>query len=83
MCVVKRGTFEMRVSKKKHMGSIIKNGLLIVITIGVFNQLMAKGDYKATPFVISKELASRQVYPIINRDDFSYKFSRGIKRIFN
>ena len=32
----------MRVSKKKHMGSIIKNGLLIVITIGVFNQLMAQ-----------------------------------------
>jgi hypothetical protein len=49
----------------------------------VFNQLMAKGDYKATPFVISTELASRQVCPVMNRDDFSYKFSRGIKRIFN
>ncbi len=49
----------------------------------VFNQLMAKGDYKATPFVISKELASRQVCPVMNRDDFSYKFSRGVKRIFN
>lgn len=49
----------------------------------VFDQLMAKGKYNAKPFVISKEMAAMQVCPVMNKDDFSYKFSKGIKRIFN
>ena len=49
----------------------------------IFDQLMAKGNYNATRFVISKEMAAMQVCPVMNKDDFSYKFSKGIKRIFN
>lgn len=49
----------------------------------VYDALMAKGNYKAERFLISDEMASRQVCPVMNRDGFSYKFSQGIKRIFN
>jgi len=49
----------------------------------VYDQLMAKGGYKAERFLISDEMAARQVCPVMNRDGFSYKFSQGIKRIFN
>lgn len=49
----------------------------------VFNQLSTKGNYLAERFVISDELASKKVCPAMNTDSFSYKFSRGIQRIFN
>ena len=49
----------------------------------VFNQLMMKGNYKAQRLVIPKELASKSVCPAMSDDSFSYKFSRGIQRIFN
>jgi hypothetical protein len=49
----------------------------------VFTQLSAKGNYQAERFVISDELASKKVCPAMNTDSFSYKFSRGIQRIFN
>lgn len=49
----------------------------------VFEALMAQGNYKAERFVISDELAAKQACPVMNKDDFSYKFSRGIQRIFN
>lgn len=49
----------------------------------VFDKLMAKGNYKAQRFIIPENIASKQVCPVMNRDGFSYKFSRGIQRIFN
>jgi len=49
----------------------------------VFAQLSAKGNYQAERFVISDELAAKKVCPVMNTDSFSYKFSRGIQRIFN
>jgi hypothetical protein len=49
----------------------------------VFDQLMAKGNYKAERYVITEEMASKKVCPMMNTNSFSYKFSRGIQRIFN
>lgn len=49
----------------------------------VFNQLMAKGNYKAERLIIPVNLASKKVCPVLNDDSFSAKFSRGIQRIFN
>jgi len=49
----------------------------------VFTQLSAQGNYQAERFVISDDLASKKVCPAMNTDSFSYKFSRGIQRIFN
>lgn len=49
----------------------------------VFNQLMSKGNYKAERLVIPVDIASRKVCPAMNQDSFSFKFSRGMQRIFN
>jgi copper chaperone CopZ len=49
----------------------------------VYEQLMAKGNYKAKPFIISNELAQKKVCPVMAEDSFSFKFSRGIQRLFN
>jgi hypothetical protein len=49
----------------------------------VFDQLMAKGDYKAERFIIPKNIASKQVCPVINKDGVYYKFSKTIQQIFN
>lgn len=49
----------------------------------IFNLLMSKGSYKAERFTIPNEMASRKVCPVMNTNSFSYKFSRGIQRIFN
>ncbi len=49
----------------------------------VFDKLIYLGNYAAKPFVLSKTLASKKVCPVMNTDSFSYKFSRGIQRIFN
>jgi hypothetical protein len=49
----------------------------------VYNQLMALGNYKAQRFILPENLASKKVCPVMNRDSFSYKFSRGIQSIFN
>lgn len=49
----------------------------------VFDQLMAKGNYKAERLVIPVNIASKQVCPVMDEDSFKYKFSRGVKRIFN
>ncbi|MET0760161.1 MAG: hypothetical protein ABWZ56_07055 [Flavobacterium sp.] len=48
----------------------------------VFNQLMVKGNYKAERFILPEGIASDKVCPVMNTDSFSYKFSRGIQRIF-
>ncbi|RAR49607.1 hypothetical protein [Flavobacterium lacus] len=55
----------------------------IVNSEQVFTQLSATGNYQAECFVISDDLASKKVCPAMNTDSFSYKFSRGIQRIFN
>ena len=55
----------------------------IVNSEQVFTQLSSKGNYKAERFMISDELAAKKVCPAMNTDSFSYKFSRGIQRIFN
>ena len=49
----------------------------------VYEQLMMKGNYKAKPFIISNEIAQKKVCPVMAEDSFSYKFSRGVQRIFN
>ncbi len=49
----------------------------------VFAQLMAKGNYKAERLVIPVDIASKGVCPVMDESSFKYKFSRGIKRIFN
>lgn len=48
----------------------------------IYNQLIQLGNYDAKRFTISKELASKKVCPVMNENSFSYKFSRGIQRIF-
>lgn len=55
----------------------------IVNSEQVFTQLSSKGDYQAERLVVSDEIASKRVCPAMNTDSFSYKFSRGIQRIFN
>jgi hypothetical protein len=49
----------------------------------VYKQLMAKGNYKANRYVVPAKLASNEVCPVLDRNSFSFKFSRGIQRIFN
>ncbi len=49
----------------------------------VYNQLMEKGNYKAERYIVPEKLASNKVCPVMNEDSFSFKFSRGIQRIFN
>ncbi len=49
----------------------------------IYNQLMEKGDYKAERYIVPAKLAANKVCPVMNEDSFSYKFSRGIQRIFN
>lgn len=55
----------------------------IVNSEQVFNQLMAKGDYKAERLIIPVNIASKQVCPVMDENSFKYKFSRGVKSIFN
>jgi hypothetical protein len=49
----------------------------------VYDQLMTKGHYKAERYVVPAALASNEVCPVMDKDSFSFKFSRGIQRIFN
>lgn len=55
----------------------------IVNSEQVYAKLLAKNDYQAKRYVVSNELASKKVCPVISEGSFSYKFSRGIQRIFN
>ncbi len=49
----------------------------------IYNKLMVMGHYKAERFVLPKELENKTACPVMSEDSFSYKFSRGIQRIFN
>lgn len=55
----------------------------IVNSEEVYEQLMAIGNYKAERFIVPAALASNEVCPVMDRNSFSYKFSRGIQKIFN
>lgn len=49
----------------------------------IYDELMKKGDYKATRYILPKGLESKKVCPVIQEGSFSYHFSRGVQRIFN
>lgn len=49
----------------------------------VYNQLMKKDTYKAERYIVPAKLAANQACPVMDRNSFSFKFSRGIQRIFN
>jgi hypothetical protein len=49
----------------------------------IYNQLVALGDYKAELYILPKGLENKTACPVMTEDSFSYKFSRGIQRIFN
>lgn len=48
----------------------------------IFNQLMAKGDYKAQRFLIPDSIAAKSVCPVMDENSYKYKFSAFIQRIF-
>ncbi|MCZ8198476.1 MAG: hypothetical protein O9267_12795 [Flavobacterium sp.] len=49
----------------------------------IVDQLIQKGNYKATRYVLPKGMEAKQVCPVIEEGSFSYHFSKGIQRIFN
>ena len=49
----------------------------------IYNQLVALGDYKAERYILPKGLENKTACAVMTEDSFSYKFSRGIQRIFN
>jgi len=49
----------------------------------MYNALIQKGNYNATRYIVPKSLASNEVCPVMNRESFSYKFSKTVKQIFN
>jgi len=49
----------------------------------VYDELMAKGNYKAERFLVPPSLAAKQVCPVMKKDSFKYKFSAFIQGIFN
>ena len=55
----------------------------VVDSKGVYASLMSKGKYDAKRFEISKEMAAKEACPVMDKNSFSYKFSRGVQRIFN
>lgn len=74
--------------KKQHLN--METGVLvyyhdntIVSAKEVWEQMVAKRNYSVAQYVVSAEAASKQVCPVGNSDSFSYKFSRGVQRLFN
>ena len=49
----------------------------------IFNKLVALGNYNAERYILPELLANKTACPVMSEDSFSYKFSRGIQRIFN
>lgn len=49
----------------------------------VFDALMKKGNYTATPFVVPANLANMQVCPVMKKDGFKYKFTKYVQSVFN
>ncbi len=74
--------------KKEHLN--METGVLvyyhdntIISAKEVWEQMLAKRNYSVAQYVVSAEAASKQVCPVGNSDSFSYKFSRGVQRLFN
>lgn len=74
--------------KKEHLN--METGVLvyyhdnkIISAKEVWEQMVAKRNYSVAQYVVSAEAASKQVCPVGNSDSFSYKFSRGVQRLFN
>ena len=57
--------------------------LKVVDSKYIYDKLIAMGNYKAERFTLPKELEIKMACPVMNEDSSSYKFSRGIQRIFN
>lgn len=49
----------------------------------IYDELMKTGHYNAQRFILPASFANKQVCPVMNRDGFSYKFSKFIQGIFN
>lgn len=49
----------------------------------IVDQLIKKGNYKATRYTLPKGMEAKKVCPVMEEGSFSYHFSRGIQRIFN
>ncbi len=49
----------------------------------IFDKLVALGNYNAERYILPEQLANKTACPVMSEDSFSYKFSRGIQRIFN
>ncbi len=69
---------------------IVKNNVVVYFhdnTVAdskkVYDELMAKGNYKAERFLLPPGLANQQVCPVMPKDGFKYKFSKFIQGIFN
>ncbi len=49
----------------------------------VFDELMAKGNYKANQFVLPANLVGKEVCPAMKKDGFYYNYTQLVLRIFN
>ena len=49
----------------------------------VFEQFMQKGTFKADRYVVPKNLAGKEVCPVMAENSFKAKFARQVQRIFN
>lgn len=49
----------------------------------IFEELMSKGNYKATRYIVPKEFENNKVCPVMNEGSISYAFTKQVKRIFN
>ncbi len=49
----------------------------------VYDELMTTGHYSAKRFVVPANLANKEVCPVMNKDGFSYKFTKFVQGVFN
>jgi hypothetical protein len=49
----------------------------------IYEELMKKGNYKATRYILPAHLENKTACPVIQEGSFSYHFSKGVQRIFN
>ncbi len=68
---------------------IVKNNVVVYFhdnTIAdskkVFAELMKKGDYKATRFIVPANLANAQACPVMKKDSYKYRFAKWVQSVF-
>jgi hypothetical protein len=49
----------------------------------IYDELIKKGNYKATRYILPAHLENKTACPVIQEGSFSYHFSKGVQRIFN